>query len=142
MVIHTDQASDSIDRQVHGDQYIPFSSWNSCNKTSIDFGQNTNDVIYVNPLRTIGSIIPQINSMKSGTGIGFGDNSGDGIPPRNIGSFGLFNRGNQDFVDRSASWNGASKSESENSEGGSNLKNAGRENTFEVKIVEYKNLYF
>ena len=59
----------------------------------IDFRWNENYGIGVNPSRNIGSISPQITSMKSGTRIGFGRNSGDGTPPGNIGSFGLFNRG-------------------------------------------------
>ena len=72
---------------------------------SIEFGHKMNDGISVNPSRTIGSIIPQITNMKSGTGIGFGRNSGDGIPPRNIVSFSLFDRGAHNFSNRSALWN-------------------------------------
>ena len=63
----------------------------------------------MNPPRTIGSIIPQITSLKSGTGIGFGLNGGDGILPKNIRSFSLFDIGTSDFSDRSALLHGAEK---------------------------------
>ena len=58
---------------------------------SIDFERNKNNVIFMNPSRTIGSITSQNTSPESGTVIG--QNSGDGIPPRNIRSFSLFDRG-------------------------------------------------
>ena len=79
-IMHTNQASAFIDRQVHGDGEIYFGSQKSCKNISIDFGRNTNDSIYANLSITIGSISPQITIMKSCTGIGFGRNSGDGIP--------------------------------------------------------------
>ena len=88
MFIHTNQEITSIDRQVHGDWYIYLEIWNSCNKVSVDFGQNKNDGISVIPSRTIVSIIPHITSLKSGTEmrrIGFGRNSDDDIPPRKMG---------------------------------------------------------
>ena len=86
------QASASIDRRVHGDCGVSFKSQKICNKMSMYFGRNMNDGILVNPPRTIGSIIPKITSMKGGTGIEFENNSGNGIPPINIGSFIHFNK--------------------------------------------------
>ena len=47
--------------------YISVGSWNSCKKLNIYYGQNTNDVISVNPSRTTRIIIPQITSLKVGT---------------------------------------------------------------------------
>ena len=114
-LVHTNQVSAYIDRRVHSDCNISFVSWKSCNEMSIDFGRNTNDGIRVNPPITIGSIIPQITSTKSGNErrrIGFGQNIGDYIPPRNIRSFGLFDRVTSEFSDRSVSWHGAVKNES------------------------------
>ena len=95
---------------------------------SIDFGWNKNDDIYVNPLRSIRSISPHITSMKSGAEmwrIGFRQNSSDRIPPINIGSFDLFNRGMSDFSNKRASLHVAAKSESENPEGDSIKKMLG-----------------
>ena len=80
-LIHTNQTIASIDRQGYGDIEIYFGSQKCCNKISIDFGRNTDVSICANPSRTIGSISPQITIMKSGTVIGFGCNSGDGMPP-------------------------------------------------------------
>ena len=68
-LIYTNQSSASIDRRGHGDLEISFGCRKSCNEMSIDFRRNMNDGIHVNPLRTIGSIIPHITSLKSGTGI-------------------------------------------------------------------------
>ena len=80
---------------------------------SIDFGQNTNNGIPMNPSRNIGSITPQITSMYIGNIIGrnidVGRNSGDGIPTRNIGRFVLFDNGTSYFSDRITSWNSAEK---------------------------------
>ena len=92
----TNQASASIDIRGHSEREISFGIRKSCEKISIDFGRNNNDGIGVNPSRTIGSISPQITSMKSGTErgrIGFRWNIYDGIPPRNTGSSVLFDRG-------------------------------------------------
>ena len=55
-LMHTNQASVSIDIWRHGDRGIFFGSQKSCNKIIIDLGPNTNDGIRVNPSRTIGSI--------------------------------------------------------------------------------------
>ena len=103
-IIHTNQSCTSIDRQGHNDWYISFESRNSCNKITINFKWNKNDGIGVNPSKTIGSIIPKITNMKSVTGIRSGSNSGDGIPPRNTGSLGIFDRGYSDLSYRSALW--------------------------------------
>ena len=84
-LIHTNQASASIDRRGQGDWEIYFRIQKSCNKINIDFRRNTNCGIGVNSPRTTGSIIPYISIMKSGNEmqkIGFGRNSGDGIPPK------------------------------------------------------------
>ena len=108
-LIHTNQASASIDRWGHGDQYSYFRSCKSCNKTSIDFKRNTDNEIPMKPPRTIGIITSQITSLGSGTGIG--RNSGDVIPPRNIGSFSIFDRETSYLYDRISPWNGATKSE-------------------------------
>ena len=102
IIIHTNQASASIDIRVHSNWDISFGSQKSCNKMSIYFEQKMNGGIRVNPSRTIGSISPYITSMNRGTGIRFGSNSGYGIPPSNIGGFGHFDRGTSDFTDRSA----------------------------------------
>ena len=48
-LIHTNQASASIDRRGHGDQDFSFGGWKSCDKIGIDFGRNTNKIIPVNP---------------------------------------------------------------------------------------------
>ena len=80
--------------------------------------------------------------MKSGNEmqkIGFGRNSGDGIPPKQIGSFNPFDRGTSDFPDRSVLWHGAAKSEGENPGGERIFKNAGCEN-FEVEKFGRKNM--
>ena len=138
-LIHTNQVCASIHRSVNGDWGFSFESWNSCYKMSINFGQNTNNGTRMNPSRTIGSISSQIISLESGTGIrqniGVGSNSGDGIPPKNIKSFGLFERGTLDISNRGASWYIKEKSESENPEGNSIFKNSGCENKFEVKNI-------
>ena len=105
----------------------------------IDFRRNTDDIIGVNPPKTTRSIIPQINGMKSGTGIGFGRNSGDGIPPINIRSFGLFDRGTWYFSDISVLWHGSVKSESEKPGSNRIFENAERENNSEVEKVGCKN---
>ena len=100
---------------------------------SIDFRSNTNDGIPVNSLRTIRSIILHITSMKSGTGVRFGLDSGDVIQPINIGSINLFDRGTLYFYYSSILWHGTSKSEVGNPEGNSIFKDTGRENNFEVE---------
>ena len=92
MIVHTNQASTSIDIRVHGDCYISFGIWKSCNGMIIGFWRNTDDVIHVNPSRTIGIISPYITIMKSVTGIGFSHNGCGVIPPRNLIIFDLFNR--------------------------------------------------
>ena len=97
-----------------------------------------NDGIHVNTLRTIRSISPHITSLKSGTGIGFCRNSGDGIPPRNIGSSGFFNRGTSYFSNRRTLWHGAEKIVSENSGGNIIFKNDRRENSFEVEKIGHR----
>ena len=79
-IMHTNQASASIDRQVRGDGGIYFGSQKSCNKISIDFVRNKNDGICANPSRIIRIISPHITVIKSGTGNVFGRKSGDGIP--------------------------------------------------------------
>ena len=126
-LLSTNQESASINRWGHGDWKISFGSWKSCNKMSTNFGRNTNDSIAMNPSRTTRSIIPQTISLKSDTEmqrIGLGWNSNDSIPPRNIGSFNLSNRGTSDFPHMTALWHGAAKSESEseNPEGNRILK--------------------
>ena len=83
-LICTNQLIASIERRGHSDWDIYFGIRKSCNEININLGRKMNVGIRVNPSRTIKSIIPQITSMKSGTGIGFGKNSSDGIPSRNI----------------------------------------------------------
>ena len=115
----------------------------SSEQTSIDFGQNTKNGIPTNSSRIINIILTHITSLESGTGIGrnsdVGRNGGNGIPPINIGSFGIFDRGASDFSDRSALWHGAAKSESENSGNNSIFKNVELENNFEVEAFGRKN---
>ena len=91
------------------------------------------------PSITIISISLHIASLKSGTAIEFGRNSGDVIPPRNINIVGLSGRGISYFANRSVSCHGAANSESENSEGERIFKNYGHENNFEVEEVGRKN---
>ena len=67
-------------------------------KISIGFGRNMNDRILINPSRTISSISRNITSLKSGNVIGFRCTNVDGIPPRNIRSFGLFDLRMSDFL--------------------------------------------
>ena len=93
----------------------------------IEFRHNTNTGIHVNPSRTTRSIHPQINSLKSGTGIGFGRNICDRIPERQIGIFVLFDREMSDFSNSSASWHGTEKIEIENPGDNSIFENAERE---------------
>ena len=111
MLINTNQVRAYIDRRGHGDKEFSFGSQKSCYGTSINFGQNTSNIILMNPLRTTGSIIPQTTSMESGTGIGRNrnvrHNRGEGIPPRNIGGFGFFDIGILYLSRRIASLNGA-----------------------------------
>ena len=135
-LIHTNQASASIDRRGHGDRDIYFGICKSFNKIRIDLGRISNDGIGVNAPRTFRIIRPQITSLNSGTEtrrIGFGRNSDGNIPPRNIGSVKLFDIGTSDFSDRSMVCHGAAKSENENPEGNRFFKKSGRENHFEVE---------
>ena len=108
----------------------------------IHFVRNMNDGIGVNPSRTIRSISSYITIMKSVDGIGFGCNSGDGIPTRNIVIFGLFNRVMLNFFNRSMLWHGSSKTESENPGENSIFKNAERENNFEVEKLGETSVLF
>ena len=126
-LICTNQLIASIERRGHSDWDIYFGIRKICNKINIDLGRKF-FCIRVIPSRTIRSIIPQITSMKSGTVIEFGKNSSDGIPPRNIGSFNLSDRGTSHFFYRSASWHGEARNEKY--EGNIIFKNAGRENNF------------
>ena len=105
-LIHTNQSSAFIDRWVHSDWGISFGIWKSCKKMIIDFRQNTNIGICVNPSIPIGSIIPQIASLKSGTEIEFGCNIGDGIAPRKIIRLKLFGIGTPYFFQqgRAVAW--------------------------------------
>ena len=105
---------------------------------SIDFWHSTNDNICVNPTKTIRRISPQITSMKSGTEIGFGHNSSDGIPPRNIRILGLLDRNIPDFTSTSTIWHGSEKSQNENLGNNRILKNSEGENNFEVEKVGRK----
>ena len=83
--------------------------------------------------------MPHINSMESGTGIQWnsdiGQNSGDGIPPGNIGIFSLFDKATSDLSNRSTSWHGAEKNESENPGDNSIKRNVEHENNFKVEKV-------
>ena len=97
----------------------------------------------MNPLRTIRSITPHINSLESRTRIGqnknVDQNGIDGIPLKNIGTFSLFERHKSNFSDRSAPCPGTAKSESENL-GGKKIENDERENndkieTFDAQIL-------
>ena len=141
MPVHTNQVSTSIDIRGNGDWYISFGSQNNFNEMSIYFRWNMNDGIYVNQSRSIRSISLRINSLKSGTEmrkIGFGMNSGDGTPPRNIKSFELFDRGTFDFFNSRASWNGTDKIEIKNPEGNSIFKISGRKNNYKVEKLGTK----
>ena len=102
---------------------------------NIDFGHSPNDSIYVNPSITILSISPLINSLKSGSGIEFRRNRGDGIPARNIRSFSLFGRWTSGFSKRNGAGCGTTKSESENL--GDNII---FENTEREEFIEVENL--
>ena len=119
MIIRTYQASAFIDRQVHSDQVFSFVKRINGDNIIIYFQRNTINGIHKSPSRTISKITPHITSLEMGTGIrrkcGAGQNSSDRIPPRKIGRTGLFDRETSDLSYRSASWNGALKSESENS---------------------------
>ena len=66
-LINYKEVSTSNDIRVNSEFYISVGSWNSCKKLNIYYGQNTNDVISVNPSRTTRIIIPQITSLKVGT---------------------------------------------------------------------------
>ena len=76
----------------------------------------------MNPSRTIGSIRPHITRTSRG-------------------SFYIFEsiRGKLDLANRSASWHGKAKSESENPKGNIIFKTAGRKNNSEVEKVGRKN---
>ena len=78
-----------------------------------------------------------MTSLDSGNGIVLNCNVrrdiSDGIPPINIGRFGLFNRGMSDLSDRSALWYVAGKIESENPGDNRIFVNAEHENIFEVE---------
>ena len=106
---------------------------------SIYFGWNFNYVIRVKPSKTFGNISPHITNLTSGTGIRFGHNSGDVIPPWNIGNFGLMDRGTYYFPNSIMPWHGAAKIESENPGGDRIFENTERENNFEVEKVGRKN---
>ena len=93
----------------------------------------------MNLLITIGSISPYITNLRSDTGVGFGNNSGDGIPPINIGRLCLFDIGMLHLANRRAPVHGAVKSESENPEFNSIFKNAWCKNNFEVETFGRKN---
>ena len=53
IIVEDNQARSSIDRRGNGNRDLPFGSWKSGNKMSVDFGRNMNDKIGMNPLRTI-----------------------------------------------------------------------------------------
>ena len=92
----------------------------------------------MNPSRIIGSIIPHITSLDSGTGIGFRNSIGDGIPPRNIGIFVLSNIGASDFSNWSVLWNGAVKSEVEKLGNNSVFKNSEHDKILKLNIWAQK----
>ena len=113
---------------------------------SIDFGRNTNNSIHMNLSRTIGSISPYFTSLKVGTVIGrnssVGRNSSDGLPPRGIVSFKLFDRGTSDFANMSALGNLEAKIKSENPEGNSIFKTMGTRIISKLKTLVAKIISF
>ena len=76
--------------------------------------------------------------MNSGTGIGFGHNIVDIIPPINIVIFVLFNRGALCFSNKRKLWHCTEKSESKHPGYNIIFENAERENNFEVEKVGRK----
>ena len=58
ILIHINQERSSIDRQGHSNWELSYESQKSYDKRSIDFGQNKNNGIHMNPSITIGIIIP------------------------------------------------------------------------------------
>ena len=60
IIAEDNQASNIIDRRVHGNQDLPFGSQKSGNKMSVYFGLNIDDKIEMNPSITIGRPRPHI----------------------------------------------------------------------------------
>ena len=64
LTIQSNQASSIIDRRGHSDRNISFVSLYSCMEMQSGvFRRNSNDIIGVNPPRTIGRIKPQVTSQ-------------------------------------------------------------------------------
>ena len=113
-LIHTNQASASIDIRGHSDQDFSFGERKSGYEMIIDFRRNMNNSMTMKLSRNIGSITSQITSRESGTGngrnISVRRNSSYGTPPRNIGILGLFSIWTLDIPNRGVSWHGTPKS--------------------------------
>ena len=143
IIVNYNQAIASIARRVQYDRNFFFGIRKICDEMIIDFRQKTNNGVPMNPSRTIRSITPHITILESGTGIRLNSNvrqnSGDGILPRNIRSFGLFDRGTSDFSNKSASWHGAEKNESENFGGNNIFENDERKDDFKVERAGCRN---
>ena len=119
IVIHSNQETTKLYRLVHGYQNISFGILYSCTEVwRWVFGQSSNDVIGMNPPRTIRGIIPQITKHWS---------------------FNIFDSiaGMSDIFNRREVWHGEVIIEIAG--GNSILKNAGRQNNFEVDNFGHKN---
>ena len=53
LIMEDNQSSASIARRENNTRALPFRSWKSGNNMSVDFGQNADDKIRMNPLRNI-----------------------------------------------------------------------------------------
>ena len=122
LISRANQAIYYIDRQGHGDWYLPFGSWKSGNEINVDFGRNADDKIGMNPLRTTGILHPHITRSRLS----------------NCDIFDLFSRPS-DLAYRFLQWHGMIKSETGNLRGNKNFENTERESNFKVEKVGCKN---
>ena len=97
LFVNAKQVRSSIDRRVNGDWGFSFGGQKSGNEMSVDFGNNADDEIGMNPLRTIGSPWPQNTSTRL----------------RNYNIFKFFSIPSYIYY-RVSEWHSAIKSESEN----------------------------
>ena len=108
----------------------------------ISFWNNTTNIIPMSALRIFGIITPRITSLESHTGTGrysgVSQDSGDGIPPRNVAIFVLIDIVMLDIYNRRASGHVTAKVESKNYGDNSIFENAERNNNFEVEKVGRK----
>ena len=67
LTVHSNQSIASIDRRGNSDREFPFRSWKSGNKMSVDFGQNADYEIGMNPSITTRSSCPQTTRTRLGS---------------------------------------------------------------------------